>query len=92
MLHFVRIQRTIRYIVVLLCIFSGIYEVSAQANFQPGIKLFPLSRNPQLQKKAPSKPLIIQQRITDTLSLPFFEDFSQEIGYPSIDRFTDQQV
>ncbi len=92
MLHFVRIQRIIRKIVVLLCVFSGIHGVSGQANLHSGIKLFPLTRNPQLQKKGPSNPLIIQQRITDTLTLPFFEDFSHEIGYPSDDRFTDQQV
>jgi len=87
MLHFVRIQRIIRKIVVLLCVFSGIHGVSGQANLHSGIKLFPLTRNPQLQKKGPSNPLIIQQRITDTLTLPFFEDFSHEIGYPSDDRF-----
>lgn len=57
-----------------------------------GIKLFPLTRNPLVTNPPKFNPLIVQRSITDTLTLPFFEDFSQELGYPRGTRFTDKQV
>jgi len=77
----------------MLCILTLIDSACAQLLLpNSGIKFFPLEKNPQISKKPKFNPLILQRGITDTLTLPFFEDFSQEIGYPNSKNFTDQQV
>ena len=64
----------------------------SQINSHTPLRFFPLEKNPFLKKTENDRPLIIQRKISDTLTLPFFEDFSHAVGYPSEKRFTDNQV
>ena len=55
-----------------------------------GIKIFPLQTT--------SRPVVLPatdlhfSKITDTLDLPFFDNFTAETGFPSNNRWTDNQV
>jgi hypothetical protein len=55
-----------------------------------GIKIFPLQTT--------SRPVVLPatdlhfSKITDTLDLPFFDNFTAETGFPSYNRWTDNQV
>ncbi|MEY3860031.1 MAG: hypothetical protein RIS50_312 [Bacteroidota bacterium] len=58
---------------------------------QPYVRLQPLGH----RIAQPVENTVLQQiawGISDTLTLPFFEDFSHEIGYPQSDRWTDNLV
>lgn len=54
-----------------------------------GIKLLPLDGRPEQTVPVSSN---LNSIITDTLSLPFFENFITTSGYPSSKRWTDNQV
>jgi hypothetical protein len=58
---------------------------------QPYVRLQPLGH----RTAQPVENTVLKQiawGISDTLTLPFFEDFSHEIGYPQSDRWTDNLV
>ena len=56
-------------------------------------KLVELELNPEIQKKIKAGlPLLKNYLITDTLELPFFDDFSKYTIYPSAERWEDQNV
>ncbi len=75
--------RSILFALVLL--FVGL------TNAQPFVRLQPLVHRPIVQQDFP-KANPIAWGISDTLSLPFFEDFVHESGYPKEARWTDNLV
>ena len=57
-------------------------------------KITPLVEQPEIERTHFKTVVInpISWLITDTLSLPFFEDFAEVTGFPSLTRWTDKQV
>lgn len=79
-------------VVVIGTFFLCIHLNSLNAQFT---KIFPLKHNEVANQE--SKRLILKTnpidfRISDTLSLPFFEDFASKTGYPDQRKWCDKQV
>ena len=73
---------------ILLCSLSN----KSNAQFT---KVFPLKSNEIANQESKRiKPSISQRsfHITDTLTLPFFEDFASKLGYPDQKKWCDKQV
>lgn len=76
----------VRNILLLLCLLV-ISETSAQTH----LRFQPISNRPLVSIQNPEiDPVALS--ISDTLSLPFFEDFVQSSGYPSPKNWTDNLV
>ena len=76
----------VRKVILSLCILA-ISELSAQSY----LRFLPIGNRPvaSIQNTTTDQ---ISSLITDTLSLPFFEDFVQPDGYPSLKTWTDNLV
>ena len=61
------------------------------ADAQPIVRLQPLIHRPVVEEDQPIDNQVAWG-ISDTLTLPFFEDFSHAIGYPDERRWTDNLV
>ena len=61
--------------------------------FSQGLKINPLQyREHSIEIEQHNGRTIVAWEISDTLTLPFFEDFSEQFGFPSQNRWTDNQV
>ncbi|MBS3914546.1 MAG: T9SS type A sorting domain-containing protein [Bacteroidetes bacterium] len=58
--------------------------------FSQGIAIMPVSG--RYQKELVKIPNAVKYTITDTIPLPFFDDFTATSGYPSLNRWCDNQV
>jgi len=78
---------------VLIAVISSIFQCEIMAQISPnaGLTITPLSKR-EISKDLNKRFLLARRGISDTLTLPFFEDFSQQIGYPTPTHFTDNQV
>lgn len=70
---------------------ASVFWFTTVVNAQPVVKLQPIEHRPhQAETNTTTSP--ISWGITDTLSLPFFEDFAHADGYPDGRRWTDNLV
>ncbi|MCC7298589.1 MAG: T9SS type A sorting domain-containing protein [Bacteroidia bacterium] len=69
-------------------LFCALISLSSGIAFCQGPVLTPLGQRTQ----APAIDLRTAAIITDTLELPFFDDFTVAAGYPLLNRWTDNQV
>ena len=76
----------VRKVILLLCILAN-SEISAQSH----LRFLPIGNRPitSIQNNPTAQ---IGLSISDTLTLPFFEDFIQPAGYPSPKIWTDNLV
>ena len=80
------IYKTLEYLIIILLI--SVYGANAQ------VVLFPLQTNPTLEKYFEQYGSNIKSNtsISDTLVLPFFDDFSKDAVYPDLSNWLDDQV